>query len=103
MVAMDYMKPATVREGVKYLEDKNTDIFFVTLNKSEKHYSPTTMYEDYSINNMLFHWQSQSTTSESSSTGQRYINHKARNSQVLLFVREHKTDMLGAMPYTFLG
>ena len=103
LVAMDFMKPATVREGVKYLEDKNTDIFFVTLNKSEKHYSPTTMYEDYSINNMLFHWQSQSTTSESSPTGQRYINHKARNSQVLLFVREQKTDMLGAMPYTFLG
>ena len=103
LVAMDYMKPATVREGVKYLEDKNTDIFFVTLNKSEKHYSPTTMYEDYSINNMLFHWQSQSTTSASSPTGQRYINHKARNSQVLLFVREQKTDMLGAMPYTFLG
>ena len=103
LVAMDFMKPATVREGVKYLEDKNTDIFFVTLNKSEKHYSPTTMYEDYSINNMLFHWQSQSTTSASSPTGQRYINHKARNSQVLLFVREQKTDMLGAMPYTFLG
>ncbi len=30
------MKPNTVREGCKYLEDKKTDLFFVTLNKSDK-------------------------------------------------------------------
>lgn len=103
LVAMDYMKPLSMVQGVKYLEDKNVDIFFITLNKSEKHYSPTTMYEDYSINNILFHWQSQSKTAENSQTGQRYINHKKMNSQVLLFVREQKNDILGAMPYTFLG
>lgn len=28
--------------------------------------SPTTMYNDYSINESLFHWQSQSTTAENS-------------------------------------
>lgn len=28
--------------------------------KSNKDYSPTTMYNDYSINEALFHWQSQS-------------------------------------------
>lgn len=103
LVAMDFMKPATVREGVKYLPDKNIDIFFVTLNKSDKDYSPTTMYNDYSINEWLFHWQSQSTTADTSPTGQRYINHRQRGSKVLLFVREFKTDMAGAAPYTFLG
>lgn len=103
LVAMDFMKPATVREGVKYLPDKNIDIFFVTLNKSDKDYSPTTMYNDYSINERLFHWQSQSTTADTSPTGQRYINHRQRGSKVLLFVREFKTDMAGAAPYTFLG
>ena len=36
-----------MREGVKYLPEINTDIFLVTLNKSEKQYSPTTMYLDY--------------------------------------------------------
>lgn len=73
LVALDFLKPATVREGVKYLPDKKIDIAFVTLNKSDKDYSPTTMYNDYSINETMFHWQSQSTTSESSATGQRYI------------------------------
>ena len=103
LVAMDYMKPATVREGVKYLPDKKTDVFFITLNKSDKDYSPTTMYKDYSINERLFHWQSQSTTSADSPTGQRYIHHKVKGNKVLLFVREFKTDSTGAAPYTFLG
>ena len=50
LVAMDFLKPTTVREGVKYLSDKKLDVFFITLNKSDKDYSPTTMYNDYSIN-----------------------------------------------------
>lgn len=33
LVAMDFMKPATVREGVKWLPEKQLDVFFVTLNK----------------------------------------------------------------------
>lgn len=103
LVAFDYLKPSTVREGVKYLPDKKTDMFFITLNKSDKDYSPTTMYHDYSINDRLFHWQSQSTTSEDSATGQRYINHKEKDGKILLFVREYKTDTVGAAPYTFLG
>jgi hypothetical protein len=58
--------------GVKYFPEKKTDVFFITLNKAEKDYSPTTMYKDYSINEWLFHWQSQSTTADTSPTGQRY-------------------------------
>ena len=105
LVAMDFMKPATVREGVKWLPDKQLDVFFVTLNKADKDYSPTTMYNDYSINESLFHWQSQSTTAEDSPTGQRYIHHAERSSKVLLFVREFKSDRVtgGAEAYTYLG
>lgn len=105
LVAMDFMKPATVREGVKWLPDKQLDVFFVTLNKADKDYSPTTMYNDYSINESLFHWQSQSTTAEDSPTGQRYIHHAERGSKVLLFVREFKSDRVtgGAEAYTYLG
>lgn len=76
LIAMDYMTPKNVREGVKWLPDKQVDVFFITLNKADKDYSPTTMYNDYSINESLFHWQSQSTTSDTASTGQRYINHR---------------------------
>ena len=97
------MKPNTLREGVKYLEDKKTDLLFVTLNKADKEYSPTTMYDDYSINETLFHWQSQSTTTPQSKTGQRYMNHNRQGSNVMIFVREYKNGKLGASPYTFLG
>jgi superfamily II DNA or RNA helicase len=93
----------SMREGVKFLPDKNLDIFLITLNKADKQYSPSTMYNDYSINEWLFHWQSQSTTAEYSSTGQRYIHHRQSGSQVALFVREFKNDAAGASPYTFLG
>ncbi|MBD5155565.1 MAG: DUF3427 domain-containing protein [Oscillibacter sp.] len=105
LVAMDFLKPSTVREGVKWLPEKNLDVFFVTLNKADKDYSPTTMYNDYSVNEYLFHWQSQSTTAADSPTGQRYIHHREKGCRVLLFVREFKTNRLtgGAAPYTYLG
>ena len=105
LVALDFLKPATVREGVKWLPEKQLDVFFVTLNKADKDYSPSTMYKDYSINESLFHWQSQSTTAENSATGQRYIHHREKGSRVLLFVREFKADARfgGAGSYTYLG
>ena len=102
-VALDYMKPANIREGVKWMPEKQLDVLLVTLNKSDKDYSPTTMYNDYSINEMLFHWQSQSTTSVASPTGQRYIQHRKKGNHILLFVREFKSDAAGTAPYTFLG
>ncbi|MBR1481405.1 MAG: DUF3427 domain-containing protein [Ruminococcus sp.] len=105
LVALDFMKPSTVREGVKWLPEKQTDVFFVTLNKADKDYSPTTMYNDYSINSELFHWQSQSTTAENSPIGQRYIHHKEKGTKVLLFVREFKADRVAnsVAAYTYLG
>ena len=105
LTAFDFLKPSTVREGVKYLPEKGVDLFFVTLNKSDRDYSPTTMYNDYSINDLLFHWQSQSTTAEDSPTGQRYIGQREKGSRVLLFVREYRTDRVsgGAAAYTYLG
>lgn len=97
-------KPARgQREGVVYLKEKHLDVFFITLNKTEELYSPTTMYEDYAINDSLFHWQSQSNTSGNSPTGQRYIHHNERGTQVLLFVRENKKQKNRAEPYTCLG
>ncbi|BDZ64118.1 DUF3427 domain-containing protein [Agromyces mangrovi Wang et al. 2018] len=95
--------PSQFREGVLWSERWKSDAFFVTLKKSEADYSPSTLYRDYAISPSLFHWESQSTTSESSPTGQRYISHAARGSTVLLFVREAGKNDLGTSPYTFLG
>jgi hypothetical protein len=97
-------RPTEWREGVRWVDRYNLDVFLVTLNKSARHFSPTTRYRDYPISPNLFHWESQSTTRESSPTGQRYINHKQRGSRVLLFVRESDVgESLGAEPFLFLG
>ena len=103
LAALDFVEDYSVSEGVKHLREKNTDIFFTTLNKADKYYSPTTAYHDYSINEWLFHWQSQSTTSETSPTGKRYIAKKKGSGHALVFVREQKSDIYGAQPFVFLG
>lgn len=91
------------REGVYYDRDTKTDLFFVTLKKSEREYSKSTLYKDYAISPTLFHWESQSTTTADSPTGQRYINHRTQSGNVLLFVREQKRIDGLTVPYTLLG
>jgi superfamily II DNA or RNA helicase/HKD family nuclease len=89
-------KQPPLREGRIWLDDASVELMFVTLNKSEKRFSPTTRYEDYAISENLFHWQSQSTTSEGSATGQRYVANK--DAAFMLFVRAEQRQA-----YTFLG
>jgi hypothetical protein len=86
------------------MPELNIDAFFVTLHKSEADYSPTTLYRDYPISPTLFHWESQSRTATASPTGQRYVNHVTRGSQVVLFVRENRRDERDVgNPYLCLG
>jgi hypothetical protein len=92
-----------MREGVAWCESANADAFLITLKKTETDYSPTTMYRDFALSPELFHWESQSTTSSTSPTGQRYIHQRHRGSHIFLFVREAKTNGLGTAPYVFLG
>lgn len=91
------------REGVLWMKEDQLDIFFITLNKSTKDFSATTMYHDYAINDQLFHWQSQNQTTVLSPTGQRYINHQKRGSRVLLFVRNYNSQDSITSPFTCLG
>jgi hypothetical protein len=91
------------REGKKVDPVTKTDLFFVALQKTEKHYSPATRYRDYAISQDLFHWESQSTTTVASNTGQRYLNHRARGTHIMLFVRDARSDAGHTQPYVFLG
>ena len=70
----------------------------MTLDKSEKSFSPSTRYEDFAVSSTRFHWQSQSTTSESSPTGRRYREQRENGVRFLLFVRPRKDE-----PFLFLG
>ncbi|SEP28612.1 DUF3427 domain-containing protein [Trujillonella endophytica] len=91
--------------GVKWVPSDQADVFFVTLLKTETHFSPTTMYADRAISPTLFQWESQNATAERSPTGQRYINHREMGTSVHLFVRESKTadGTLGTPPYLYAG
>lgn len=96
-------QPPSLREGVAWIEEHRTDVFFVTLEKTLAGFSPSTMYRDYAISPRQFHWESQSTTSEHSLTGQRYIHHAEQGTRVLLFARETSQRDNQSMPFLFLG
>jgi hypothetical protein len=91
------------REGVLWHEPSRCDLLFVTLRKSKALFSPTTRYRDLALGPSLFHWESQSTTTAASPTGQRYIHHAARGSRVLLFVREQRKQGGVTEPFRCLG
>ena len=96
-------RPFPGREGVFFDEATHCDVFFITLKKSERLFSPTTRYNDYAISPLEFHWESQSLTREASATGQRYIHHRERGSRVLLFVREENKRGGVTLPFLCLG
>lgn len=92
------------REGVAENKELNTELLFVDLIKSEKDFSPTTLYQDYAISENLFHWQSQNATSPDKGKGLSYINHQKLSKIILLFVREKNEDEhRNTMSYVFIG
>ena len=96
--------PPVVREGTRWIEEMKTSVSFITLNKSEKDFSPSTMYNDYAVSRELFHWESQSTTSVQSKTGQRYLTQRENGANIAMCVRSSKKDPNGqTAPYTFIG
>jgi hypothetical protein len=99
-----FNKKSKNREGVAFNKILNTELLFINLEKSEENFSPTTMYDDYAVDEKTFHWQSQNSTSQETSKGISYINHEEQNKIILLFVREKATDEYGNTPgYVFLG
>ncbi len=94
---------AIPQSGCLSLDDINTELLWVTLNKSDKDFSPSTQYEDYAINEALFNWQSQNNASHQNA-GRRYVEQKSNGRKFLLFVRENKVDAYGfTSPYYCLG
>lgn len=92
-------------KGTEWVENQDSDLGFVTINKSEGKYSPTTMYVDSAISEYLFQWESPSTISDSTPSGKRFVDHATLGSTFHLFVREVENDVEGGrkMPYMYLG
>ncbi|MDH5380172.1 MAG: DUF3427 domain-containing protein [Cyclobacteriaceae bacterium] len=99
-----FEKQSSNREGVAENKRLNSELLFVDLVKSEKHFSPTTMYEDYAINEILFHWQSQNSTRADFGKGITYTNHEKLNKTILLFIREKASNEFNnTVGYVFIG
>ncbi|GHJ48983.1 helicase [Catellatospora sp. TT07R-123] len=96
--------PAHMQSGVAWAPATQCDALLVTLRKNEKEFSPQTMYRDYALTPELFHWESQNSTSGTSSVGVRYRHHAQLGSHILLFTRESKSTEAGhPEPYVFHG
>ncbi|WP_206365143.1 DUF3427 domain-containing protein [Sphingobacterium corticibacterium] len=46
-------KKSSNREGLALNKELNTEALFINLKKSEEDFSPTTLYDDYAINELL--------------------------------------------------
>lgn len=81
--------------GTQYNMERKFAMVFVTLNKSDKEYSPTTLYEDYAISANQFHWQSMNSVRIGSEEGYRITQQKENGWKFILFVRDAKKDEYG--------
>jgi superfamily II DNA or RNA helicase len=89
--------------GVFNIEELNTELFFVTLNKSDKDFSATTMYDDHVVCESKFHWKSQNTDSHQG-RGRRFVEQRSNGKKFILFVREYKKDGYGnTCPFICFG
>lgn len=100
IVAAFRENPASMRQGTFFVEELSLDIHILTLRKSERDFSPTTRYADYFLAPDKLHWESQSTTTAGSPTGQRLIQGKGRH---LFFVRETRDVDGRVAPFMCLG
>lgn len=99
-----FKKKSTNREGSAINSSLNTELLFINLIKSEEDFSPTTMYDDFAIDETLFHWQSQNSVGPKTSKGLSYIQHLKKGKRILLFIREKNKDEFGnTSGYVFVG
>ena len=96
-------KPGATGVGVIHARHISAYIHLVTFQKEESDFSPTTRYRDYPISRTLLHWESQSNTTQTNTTGQNYLHFKNRGYTILFFARLTKRIEGETAPFIFLG
>ena len=89
--------------GILHFADLKAYVLLITYQKTEKEFSPSTMYADYPISRELLHWESQSNTTQNSIVGQNLINHTQRGYTILIFARDKKKRNGCTVPFVYLG
>jgi superfamily II DNA or RNA helicase/HKD family nuclease len=93
-----------MQSGVCYVPEIALDCFFVTLNKVDSSFSPSTRYQDYAESRTVFHWESQNADHEETTQGRRYLNQRTSGEDVLIAIREFKLDEYGnTAPFVLAG
>ena len=88
---------APFQAGVLPLAARQTELLFVTLDKSEG-YHDRIAYRDYAISAERFHWQTQNSAGRDTRGGQRYLASPGNGWRFQLFVRPRKGE-----PYRACG
>ena len=96
-------RPGPVGQGVIHVPAQKCYLHLITFQKDERSFSPTTRYRDYPISATQLHWESQSTTTQSSPTGQNYLQFKERGYTILFFARLEKRLDGETAPFLYLG
>ena len=86
------------QQGIERITAQRRELLFVTLDKSDRGFSPTTRYRDYAISADRFHWETQNAVAAGSDSARHYAEHLARDWSMHLFVQTRK----GA-PFAYLG
>lgn len=87
-----------VLKGIFKVPDRKQELLFVTLDKSNRSFSPSTRYRDYAISPTLFHWETPSIASVTQDSGRRYIESPHNGWSFFLFVRTNPNAA-----YAFIG
>lgn len=98
-----FEKPGSTGVGVLHCKSKRLYIHLVTFDKDDAAFSPTTSYEDYPISPTLLHWETQSSASQESPTGQNYIHFDERGYTILFFARVRRKIRGETAPFCYLG
>lgn len=96
-------KSGPAGQGVFHIRENKTYIHLVTFRKEDEDFAPTTRYQDFPISPTHLHWQSQSTTSQETPTGQNYVHFEERDYTILFFARLEKRIDGETAPFLFLG
>lgn len=103
MDAASFSSPGQIGTGVVHFQEQKAFALLMTFQKSEKDFSPSTMYENYPLSRTRLHWQTRNDTTPESLPGRRITCHRDHGYTILIFARHVKKEFGVTLPFTFLG
>lgn len=100
-IIIKYIHKISAFRGQGVISSGNDYYLFVDLLK--KDVKKSVDYQDKFIDQKTIQWESQNSSSQSSKSGKRFINHKELGINLFLFVRKNKKEDGQVQGYTYFG